>query len=62
MDQARSDRRELENYFLKRLAEEAELAKASPDSEERSAHLRACELLRELLELETDPDHHLFDN
>lgn len=48
----------LEQYFLRRLAEEAELAKRAPASE-REAHLRACELLRNLLARHSDPDRHL---
>lgn len=52
----------LEQYFLRRLAEESELAKRSPGAAERSAHLRASKLLRELLELDMDPDFHLRHN
>ena len=48
----------LEQYFLRRLAEEAELAKHAPATE-REAHLRACALLRELLDGHADPDRHL---
>ena len=49
----------LEQYFLRRLAEEAELARRAPAAE-REAHLRACELLRNLLDRHSDPDRHLI--
>ena len=48
----------LEQYFLRRLAEEAELAQRAPAAE-REAHLRACALLRELLDRHSDPDRHV---
>jgi len=48
----------LEQYFLRRLAEEAALAQRAPAAE-REAHLRACALLRELLDGHADPDRHL---
>ena len=53
-----SRRQSLEHYFLRRLAEEAELAQSAPAAEQE-AHLRACALLRELLDRDSDPDRHL---
>lgn len=49
----------LEQYFLRRLQQEARLAKTATSTAERAAHERACKLLRELLELDMDPDIHL---
>jgi len=49
----------LEQYFLRRLEDEARMAKSATSEEERAAHMRACKLLRELLELDMDPDIHL---
>ena len=49
----------LEQYFLRRLEQEARLAKTASSTAERGAHERACKLLRELLELDMDPDFHL---
>jgi hypothetical protein len=49
----------LESYFIRRLEEEARRAKAAAPGAERSAHERACKLLRELLKLDISPDFHL---
>lgn len=49
----------LEQYFLRRLQEEAQLAKVAPPGAERTGHLRTCKLLRELLQIDRSPDFHL---
>ena len=59
MEQIEERGSSLEHYFLRRLEEQAQLAKAAPSGAERAAHLRACKLLRELLEIDMSPDFHL---
>jgi hypothetical protein len=44
-----------EDYFLLRLAEEAALAKRARSPKARNAHLRACRLYRDMLNLNGKP-------